>query len=228
MTETDEGKMLWALPNAMGATKDKLRGQVEIYEQSVLLRTFSEDKNTVKYISAEDLADAFTQEISISSGMLPPETLWWNQNFHGMTTGLWRPPRVWPVAVQMRPFEPARRLKLPMPGLVFACRPSSPPRVYAAKERPVSEKDNLYRAPAYNVFGDGAVCPGTHSFPDDVNLIPESFFESFFSMTGNPENRSKSHPKNLIELWEELDGQDEYPLEDLVWQCNIESAMSER
>ena len=45
--------------------------------------------------------------------------------------------------------------------------------------------------PAFNVFRDGRVCPGSHSFPDEVGLIPESFFQSYFSLTGDTRERSK-------------------------------------
>ena len=50
---------------------------------------------------------------------------------------LWRPPQVWPVALQREAFKPPARLRLPMPGLVFVCSPGRAPWVYAALERPV-------------------------------------------------------------------------------------------
>ena len=65
--------------------------------------------------------------------------------------------------------------------------------------------------PAFNVFSDGRACPGSHTFPDEVGQIPESFFQSYFSGTGDSHNRSKKHPDNLHALWEELDGHDRIP-----------------
>ena len=102
-----------------------------------------------------------------------------------------------------------------MPGLVFVCSPGRAPWVYAAKSRPTGADQQLYRAPAFNVFSDGRACPGSHKFPEEVGLIPESFFP----LTGDTRDRSKKHPGNLLTLWEELDGKSEYPIEDLVPQC---------
>ena len=96
----------------------------------------------------------------------------------------------------------------------------------AALERPTKPEQQLYRAPAFNVFRDGRVCPGSHRFPEDVGLIPESFFQSFFSLTGDTRERSKRHPDNLQALWEELDGKADYPVEDLVPQCSVAHVMA--
>ena len=59
-----------------------------------------------------------------------------------------------------------------------------------------------------------------------MGLIPESFFQSYFSLTGDSRDRSKKHADNLQVLWEELDGQTAYPTEDLVPQCTVGQAMA--
>ena len=148
----------------------------------------------------------FTQHLGFSSGLLPQDAIWWNQGETGQVVALWRPPQVWPLALQREAFKPPDRLRLPMPGLVFVCSPGRPPWVYAATERPSDPEQHLFRAPAFNVFSDGRVCPGSHRFPEEVDLIPEGFFQSFFSLTGDTRDRSKKHPDNLQALWEELDG----------------------
>ena len=56
--------------------------------------------------------------------------------------------------------------------------------------------------------------------------MPESFFRSYFSLTGDSRNRSKKHPENLHALWEEIDGTTAYPTEDLVSQCTVAHAMA--
>ena len=168
----------------------------------------------------------FTQHLGFSSGLLPHDALWWNQGETGQVVALWRPPQVWSVALQREAFKPPARLRLPMPGLVFVCSPGRAPWVYAATERPTDPEQQLFRAPAFNVFRDGRVCPGSHRFPEEVGLIPESFFQSFFSLTGDSRDRSKKHPDNLQALWEEMDGKTEYPMEDLVPQCTVAHAMA--
>jgi len=68
----------------------------------------------------------------------------------------------------------------------------------------------------FNLFRDGRTCPGTHRFPSDVSEIPESFFQSFFTVEADHRGRSKKYPDDLLRLWEELDGKKRYPLGDLV------------
>ena len=45
---------------------------------------------------------------------------------------------------------------------------------------------------------------------------PESFFTSFFTVAANYEGRSKKYGKDLLKLWESIDGKKKYPLGDLV------------
>ena len=78
---------------------------------------------------------------------------------------LWRPPQVWPVALQREAFKPPARLRLPMPGLVFVCSPGRAPWVYAAASRPTDTEQPLFRAPAFNVFRDGGCVPEATGSP---------------------------------------------------------------
>ncbi|GAI99783.1 unnamed protein product, partial [marine sediment metagenome] len=91
-----------------------------------------------------------------------------------------------------------------------------PPRIFAAKKRPVKLSDKIYHAPLFNIFDHGGSCPGTHKFPQNIKEIPESFFLSFFTKEAAYRSRSKKHPEDLLKLWEELDGKKRYPLKDLV------------
>ena len=216
----------WSLPGQTEMPRDTLKLQLEVYGETILLRGFEDDSTWVRTVSADAIASVFTQHLGSSSGLLPEETLWWGQGETGQVVALWRPPQVWPVALQREAFKPPARLRLPMPGLVFVCSPGRAPWVYAALSRPSGPEQHLFRAPAFNVFGDGRVCPGSHRFPEEVGLTPESFFQSYFSLTGDTRNRSKKHPDNLQALWEELDGTTAYPMEDLVPQCTVGQAMA--
>ena len=223
---TDAEKTGWSLPGPDEMPRDKLNLQLEVYDETLLLRGFEGDTSWVRTVSADEIANVFIQHLGFSSGLLPQDALWWNQGETGQVVALWRPPQVWPVALQREAFKLPVRLRLPMPGLVFVCSPSRAPWVYAALDRPTQPDEPLYRMPAFNVFGDGRVCPGSHRFPEEVDRIPESFFRSFFSLTGDSRNRSKEHPDNLLTLWEEIDGKDEYPVEDLVPQCTVAHAVA--
>ena len=216
----------WSLPGPADLPRDTLEVQLEVYRETVLLRGFEGDTNWVRTVSADEIANVFIQHIGVTSGLLPKDALWWGQGETGQVVALWRPPKVWPVALQREAFKPPARLRLPMPGLVFVCSPARAPWVYAALSRPTDPNQQLYKMPAFNVFRDGRVCPGSHRFPEEVGLIPESFFQSYFSGTGDTRERSKKHPDNLHALWEELDGKTEFPVEDLVPQCTVAQAMA--
>ena len=216
----------WSLPGQTDVPRDELKMQMEVYDETLLLRGFGGDSNWVRTVSADEIARVFTEHLGFSSGLLPRETLWWNQGETGQVVALWRPPKVWPVALQREAFKAPARLRLPMPGLVFVCSPGRAPWVYAALSRPVEPEQELFRAPVFNVFSDGRACPGSHTFPEEVERIPESFFQSFFSLTGDTTDRSRKHPDNLQSLWEELDGKSKYPLQDLVPQCTVAQAMA--
>ena len=142
-----------------------------------------------------------------------------------------RPGRWWPSGGRPRSGRwpcNGRRSSLPhgsgspCRGWSSSARRVAPPGPTPQASRPTDPEQHLFRAPAFNVFGDGWVCPGSHKFPEEVGLIPESFF----SLTGDTRDRSKKHTDNLQALWEELDGTTAYPIEDLVPQCTVAHAMA--
>ena len=94
------------------------------------------------------------------------------------------------------------RRSSPPPGSGFPCRGWSSSARRAARpgstpqrSRPTDAEQHLFRAPAFNVFRDGRVCPGSHRFPEEVGLIPESFFQSYFSLTGDSPGPLEEAPR---------------------------------
>jgi len=221
----DKESLRWTLPEALEIPPDDLKVRLDFYHDSVLMHLVEDGVITTRMVSASDVALAMLREIPLSSGILPPSALWWSQSDNGPEIALWRPPRVWPVALVAEPLKPPHRLHLPMPGLIFVCRPGAPPRVYAAKERLGDLENTIYHAPLYNLFQDGRSCPGTHKYPNNIDEIPESFFSSFFTPTADDRGRSKKYPQNLMDLWRELDGKRRYPMSDLVPLGKVEDVM---
>lgn len=203
------------MPTA-AAEPDSLKTQIDVYNDSIILKVRQEGVTIARMVSADDLAHALNGELTLETGLLPDQALWWTASHLNNSVALWRDPAIWQVALQTAPFQPPERLTIPMPGLVFICSPARPPAIYAARKRPASERDTLYHAPTFNTFRGGQTCPGTHQYPHDMGKIPESFFEAFFSLTGSQDNRSQRHPRDLAALWRELDGQTHYPYHDLV------------
>lgn len=218
-----------AVPIPLEATRDTLEASMLFYRESVVLTTHGKDGvGTTRMVSALDVAKALAGAISLDTGILPVDTLWWASTSPAPTVGLWRSPRKWKVALQVKALEPPERLELPMPGLVFVCSPGQPPYVYAAKRRPFSPEEKLYHAPLFNVFSSGLTCAGNHRYPARVEEIPESFFLSFFTQAGDSQERSASHPHDLAALSKELNGKARYPLQDLMACGTIGDVMNGR
>lgn len=216
---------IWLTAHAEDLPEDHLQAVLEFYEENLVLRTFQDGTTTVKHLSPQQVAQALSGEVSLSTGLLTPDVLWWRHDPNGATTAVWREPQVWPTALQVDPFQPTRRFNLPMPGLVFVTAPGTTPSVFAAKKRPTDPSESLYNMPAFNVFANGRVCPGNHHFPQEPQKIPESFFQSFFTVTGDPQNRSKKHGSDILSLWEQINGKAKYPLKDLVEHSTVAAAL---
>jgi len=218
--------MNWATPESLEVEPDQLQVRLDFYKDSIVMYVIDGNRLVqTRMVSALDISQAFVRGLAISSGLLPADALWWSSAREGQVVALWRSPRVWKAALMLEANAPPRRFTLPMPGLIFLCKPGGPPYVFAAKKRPHSGKNKIYHAPLYNIFSEGRSCPGNHQYPDDIRQIPESFFASFFSLAGSPAGRSKKHGNNLLKLWEELDGQKEYPMADLVEFGKLEDIM---
>ncbi|MDP2950641.1 MAG: hypothetical protein Q8P22_14050 [Chloroflexota bacterium] len=212
----------WAVPPKLKVPPDELQARIDIFSETVVLRVYENGVVTTRPVSAMDVARAFFAEIPLGSGILPAGALWWSSGREGREVALWVPPKVWPVALQLEAFKPPRRMKLPMPGLVFICHAGRPPKVFAAKRRPTGPKSQLYHAPLFNVFQDGRTCAGTQRYSPNIGKHPWEFMTSFFTEAAHIHGRSMSHPKDLATLWDELDGKRRYPLGDLAPFCLVE------
>ena len=221
MNEEDLKPLQWELPESLEVPPDRLRLRLDFYAETIVMHSIEGGVINNRTVAPVDIAAAMTREVTFASGLLPADALWWTHSRQGDLVALWRKPKVTLVAVQAEAFKPPQRFSIPMPGLVFICQSGRTPWVFAAKRRPRSPGDSLFHCPTFNVYQRGLVCPGTHQFPSDVARIPESFFQSLFSLTGDNANRSKRHPGNILKLWEELDGQRKYPLDDLQRWGNV-------
>jgi PRTRC genetic system protein B len=207
--------------------EDHLRLRLDFHRESVILHDYAGKVVKTKLVSALDVAHALARELDLATGILPPETLWWARTSSGTRVAIWREPRVWTVRLRESHDAPPRRLRLPIPGLVFLCLPArQAPYVFAASARPRSIDDQLYHAPAYNVFNSGRVCTGTHAFPADSGRVPEEFFRSYFSATNDTaRGKSRKHPDDVGRLWDEINGTKIFPVEDLVPQLHVGEAL---
>jgi len=221
----DNAFFQWALPDTLDIPRDSLETQIDIYSSTIVLHTLNNGYMYTKQVSATDITKVFLKNMSLSSGLLPPNVLWWKQNSKGEEIAIYVPPHTRLLAVETKVMSAPERYKIPLPGLIFLCTPSQTPYVYAVKKRPEGPESKLYNAPFFNVYSNGGTCAGTNKSPDKVGEIPESFLISFFTLHGDSDKRSKSHPDSLYALWKELDGKKKYPLGDLELFGTIKDIM---
>lgn len=214
----------WALPPSVDVEPDPLQLRLDFHAETVLLTDYIGPAVRVRRVSALEVAHALAGQLDLGSGLLPPGALWWSRTRTGHHVAVWRQARVWVVSLRDGLDTPLRRLRLPMPGLVFVCGLGHTPFVFAARRYPRSEDDQLYHCPTPNVFPTGRICPGTETFPPDPAKAPEAFFHSAFSPHLG-QGKSHRYPDDIGRLWEELRGQRHFPLDDLVPHLRVGDAM---
>lgn len=185
--------------------------RLDLYNEAIIMTKFGHNSSTSYPVSIHDLACAFGQ-VPASSGFLPPNTL-----FHGRVggqefMGIYFSSSTNDVTVE------EETMTIPFPSAIFiGCGKQY--KIYAVTSYPKNQNVVLYRYPSPNVWSDGRICAGDTPFP---TCTPESiikafklFIESRFN-THLSNNKCKSHPSNIISLWETLDGQEEFPITELV------------
>ena len=201
-----------------------MRVRLDFYDTTVVALFCGEGLISKRVVSARDVALALLGETSLISGLLPRDALCWGPG----QIALWVDAKVWPIALMPEAFKPVRRLKLPMPGLIFICRPSQAPRVYAAKRRPQNMKATIYHAPFFNTYADGTTCAGSNQYPAKIEDIPKSFMVSFFTAVTDRTSRSKKYDNYIMKLWTEIEGKKKYPLDDLMPFGTLRDAFTNR
>lgn len=225
MTNEKTDNFEWAVPGELGIPPDPLRLRLDFHHQAVVMTNFKEETVTRKVVSAMDIAHSLAGELSFGSGLLPDRTLWWRNTRSGPVVAIYDEPRVRLLALLVDVGKPAIRFKVPLPGMIFLCRPGNTPWVYAVKKKPTKETDTVYKAPLANVFANGRTCPGSHQFPTRVDDTVQSFFMSFFSATADLHNRSNKFPQNVIYLWKHLNNKKQFPMGDLVAHGTVRDLM---
>lgn len=215
----------WSVPPELGVPPDPLKCRVDFHNQAIVMTLFEEETIHTRVVSALDVAHALTSDLSFGSGLLPANTLWWENARQRPVFALYVEPKVRRLALQLIPQEPPRRFTIPLPGFIFLCSPGTPPWVFAVKKRPTKETDIVYSAPLCNIFENGRSCPGNHEYPARVSDIVESFFMSFFSLAGDRRNRSNHFSDDIASLWEYLDKKKVFPKDDLVRHGTVKDLM---
>lgn len=193
------------------STAPRLR--LDFYSTAVLLSRWEEDGRIVTHlVSIHDVVSACSN-IGLSSGLLPPNTLFWKQHASRPEIGIYVPARRWRMRTEERAYH------IPMPPLVFVGRGNAY-QIYAVKRRPRDGQERLYHAPCPNVHQHGVICPGNTPFPICSPQTIESALSLFMenSLFNGDLGRGKSHhyPDDVRELWAKLEGKRRFPFSQLI------------
>ena len=184
-----------------------------IYPEATILEKVLDDGSHVCHpVSPADLAAQLNQ-IPLSTGLLPHNTLFWRQVGGEELIGIYVPPRRW------RTIAYERRYHLPMPGILFMGTKQAY-TVFAVKQKPKKPETELYHLPVPNVDGNGRICLGQAPFPTagrgTIYQALKLFMEGSQFNHDNSRQRCVSFPDNTLALWDKLDEQKKFPLDELV------------
>lgn len=197
--------------NQPGADYPIPLARLDLYNEAIIMTKFDQNSNTSYPVSIHDVAAAFGT-LPTSSGLLPRNTL-----FHGRSQGS-EFVGVWICAAKHVVTVENHSIHIPLPGAVFiGCGKQY--YIHAVKEYPSVTRVQLYKYPSPNVFEDGCICAGDTPFPTASVKTIMSAFKLFLMSRFNrhlSNNRCKSYPDNIIELWKTLDGLDSFPLSELI------------
>lgn len=189
------------------------RLRLDFYNTAVLMSCWEDDGRLATYpVSVHDVVSACTN-VQLSSGLLPPNTLYWKQQANQVMLGVYVTARRWKVQTEERSYH------IPMPPFVFVGCGSSY-HVFAVKKRPSQEHDRLYHAPCPNVHTHGGICQGNTPFPicspRHIQTALTLFLEGSLFNADLSRSKCRSHPEDVRQLWAELDGRKRFPLSELV------------
>ena len=197
-----------ALPQQPGP-----RLRLDFYPTAILLSRWEADGRTVTHPVAVDDVVRACGRVPLSSGLLPANTLFWQQQGQELGLGIYVPARRWRLQTAERAYL------LPLPPLVFTGRGTAY-RVFAVKKRPPDARSPLYHAPCPNVHADGRICPGRTTFPpctpQNIGAALRLFLEGSLFNGDLSQGKCRAHPEDVRQLWAALAGRRRFPLAELV------------
>lgn len=166
-------------------------------------------------VASADVANIFNG-FGAETGVLPPDTLFWQSLRGRLRIGIYLPP-----AMRTLAFAIGRRvtkITIPLPGFVFAGL-GTQYEIEAVRARPLRESDQLYRAPLPNVSEDGRICFGSahppRCGPDTIAGAAQIFFESEFN-----DHMAEGKIASLMQDQDEAD-------EDLPEDVDVDAALAQ-
>lgn len=185
--------------------------RLDIWPTHIIATRFSGACVTQRHVSAETLIAAIAGA-KIHSGILPPNTLFW-QRAADLRLALFIPPHSRQLQLGSGP-----ALTIPLPPLIWL---GNGPNhfLFAVTERPTSAEAELYAPPLSNVYNNGLVCSGNNPLPTCSAETIMPAFELFMSAEFTPHlvtNRCLSQRADVRALLVSLADQPVFPLDELL------------
>ena len=188
------------------------RLRLDFYDEAILLSRYEETAVTSYPVSALDITAACAK-LTVASGLLPPNTLFWRQQGSHTTLGIYVPARRWTVQTA------AATRQIPLPPLLFMGGGHSY-AIYALKQRPGTGQAQLYHAPCPNVGHNGRICAGNTSFPvcseQTIGQALTLFLEGSYFNGDQAAHKCRAFPDDVRQLWAQLESKRRFPLGQLI------------
>jgi len=218
----------WAVPKELGIPADPLRLRLDFHHQVAVMTYFQGDVVTTKQVDAMDVAHALASGLSFGSGLLPPDTLWWQNTRGGPVYALYVEPKIWKLALQEDIKKAPQRFNIPLPRLIFLCMPGQAPWVYAV-EKATNQRGGycLPGAAGQYILITAAPAPEAINILPGISEVVQSFFISFFSATAELIQPVEEIPQERTATLEVPGWEKEvFPNDDLIEHGTISDLMT--
>lgn len=175
-----------------------------------VLHSLRGNRHQYKILSAQNLRLAFAEE-PLDSGWLPAGIVRYGANSQGAWGVKFIPPQQYRVQLVQKKYS------LPLPGLLLSGQQQTY-SLWAVKNLEFTPNMRLYQAPLPNIHANGRICWGELTPPIATPQTMEAAWQMFISSAFNSDlsqYKSKAEPEDLLKHLRSLQGNAQYPLDDL-------------
>lgn len=189
------------------------RARLDLYEEAVVLTRYEgRDRRTSYPVAVDDLVAAFSR-LPVSSGLLPPNCLFWGRENGETRIAIYVPGRRWRLQTAKRTFH------IPLPPLVFLGA-GVQYHIFAVRHRPRAMPFELYHCPTPNVHPNGVICQGSAPFPacasDTIEQALSLFLETSLFNGDLATGKCRRFPDDVRKLWKRLVSVKRFPVGELA------------
>lgn len=184
-----------------------------MYPELILLTKYYAENQTVSHPVAPEAVVAQLSNLPLTTGLLPPNTLFWQQQKGKLRLGVFVRSRQWTVNLA------GQTMTIPLPAMVFVGE-GRMYEVFAVKKRPLRPSTPLFRFPAPNIHVGGRVCSGRVPFPicttETIHEAATLFLEGSQFNGDLVQEKCRRHHEDVRQFWLELENSKRFPTKELL------------